>query len=332
MCCHTSPLRFSYPHTVLRSNRRRRHMIRATAAAARLPQSTQGWVPLMQRALDFPIESVTFPSHFYLLTVNKGTVSTVGFSPQKAPVQLTAPRQCAVLVLLSPAATENGFQDMCITLTKRTATMGSHKSEMSFPGGHVDADETLRNAAQRETLEEVGLPPSEYEIIGSLTPITTRALDARVTPFVAVATSPVQPYRASPAEVDSIHYLHMSTLLLRASTGHARVIKYRSFTSDRPCFFPCFFASPAQTVVSSAVCRSPKATGVADDCGFDPMLPEDFPGELVWGLTSFVTCELVARVAKAIMDAPEASSAAAVNALLTPSNVVARDPLADSPQ
>lgn len=284
----------------------------------------------MQRALDFPIESVTFPPHFYLHTVNNGTASTAGFLPQKTSVELTGLRQCAVLVLLSPAATGNGFQDMCLTLMKRSATTGSQKGEMSFPGGHVDGDETLRDAAQREALEEVGLLPSEYEIVGSLTPITAKALSACVTPFVAVATRPAQPYRASPAEVDSIHYLHMSALLLKASTRHARVIKYHSLTSNRPCFFPCFFASPAQTVVSSAVCRSHKATGVADDCGFDPMLPEDFPGELVWGLTSFVTCELVARVAKAIMDAPEANSAAAVNALLTPSNVVARDPIAGS--
>ncbi|CAJ1012502.1 putative NUDIX domain containing protein [Leishmania naiffi] len=305
-------------------------MIRATAAAARLPQSAQGWVPLLQQALSFPIESVAFPSHFCLHTFSDGSTTTTGFSPQKTPVKLTAPRQCAVLVLLSPTATGDGFQDMCITLTKRTETVSSHKSEMSFPGGHADADETLRNAAQREALEEVGLLPSEYEIIGSLTPISTKSQHVCVTPFVAVATKPVQPHRASPEEVDSLHYLHLSTLLLKASTSHARVIKYHSLSSKRPCFFPCFFASPVQMAVSPAVRRSPKAAVVMDDCGFDPMLPEDFPGELVWGLTSLMTCELVARVARVIVDASEANSAAEVNALLIPSNVVARDPLADS--
>ncbi|GET93091.1 nudix hydrolase protein, conserved [Leishmania tarentolae] len=307
-------------------------MIRSTAAAARLPQSPQGWVPLMQRALEFPIESVLFPSHFYLHTINNGTVSTAGFSPQKMQVHLPALRQCAVLVLLSPATTGNGFQDMCITLTKRSATIGSHKGEMSFPGGHADAHESLRRTAERETLEEVGLFPHEYAIIGSLMPISMKARRTCVTPFVAVATSPAQPYRASPAEVESIHYLHMSTLLLKASTRHARVIKYQSFTSNQPCLFPCFFASASQKVVSSAVRGSPKATRVTDDCGFDPMLPEDFPGELVWGLTSFVICELVARVAKAIMSASEVDSAGTPNALLTPSSVVARDPLAGATQ
>ncbi|KAG5465328.1 hypothetical protein CUR178_00030 [Leishmania enriettii] len=305
-------------------------MNRATAAAARLPQSTRGWVTLLQKALDLPIESVPLPSHFYLHTLRNGTALTTGFSPLKPPVRAVSPSQYAVLVLLSPATTRSDFQDMCVTLTKRSQTMGSHKGEMSFPGGRVEADETPCDAAQREAQEEVGLFPSECEIIGSLTPIATKRHGAQVTPFVAVATKPAQPHCASPDEVASVHYLHMSGLLLNASTRHARVIKYRSLTSQCPCFFPCFFASPVQTVLSPAVCRSPKATLVADDCGFDPMLPEDFPGEMVWGLTSFVTCELVARVAKIITDAEGAESAAAVNALLTPSNVVARDPLADS--
>ncbi|KAG5463858.1 hypothetical protein LSCM1_00030 [Leishmania martiniquensis] len=304
-------------------------MNRATSAAARLPQSTQGWVTLLQQALGFPIDSVTLPSHFHLHTVSNGTAVNTGLAPQKTHLEVSLPSQYAVLVLLSPAATRSDFQDMCITLTKRSQMIGSHKGEMSFPGGRVEADETPCDAAQREALEEVGLLPSGYKIIGPLTPIATKRHGARVTPFVAVATKPAQPYCASPDEVASIHYLHMSGLLLTASSTHARVIKYRSLTSNCPCFFPCFFASPAQTVVSSAVRRSPRATLVADDCGFDPMLPEDFPGEMVWGLTSFVTCELVARVAKAITEAEEIGSAAAVGALLAPSNVVARDPLAE---
>ncbi|KAK7197234.1 Mutt-Nudix-related hydrolase 5 [Novymonas esmeraldas] len=304
----------------------------AAAAAARLPQNAQGWLPLLRRALDVPIDAVTFPQHFYVHTVVNGAVAAGGgYAPQKAPMKLSSPRQSAVLVLLSPAATASGFQDMCITLTRRSEIVTSHKGEMSFPGGRVDPGETARDAAQREALEEVGLLPSAYEIVGSLTPIATNLHGARVTPFVAVASDPAQPYCASPDEVHSIHYLHMSTLLTEAATRHARAIRYRSSVSRRPCLFPCFFASPVPTAVSDAVRLSPNASVVPDDCGFDPMLSDDFPGELVWGLTSFITCELVARVAKALTDAPGGDSAAAVRALLVPSNVVARDSVSASP-
>ncbi|KAG5489909.1 hypothetical protein JKF63_00026 [Porcisia hertigi] len=300
----------------------------ATTAAARLPQSTQGWVSLLQRALDFPIESVAFPPHFYLHTFTKGTDTASRFSPQLTPLKLTTQQQSAVLLLLSPAETGASFQDMCITLTKRTETLASHKGEMSFPGGRVDADETPRDAAQREALEEAGLLPAEYDIIGSLSPIATNVHGTRVTPFVAVANKPAQARCASPDEVASIHYLHLSNLLLRSSTRHARLIKDRSSICKGPCLFPCFFASPAQTVACPAVCPSPKAARVEEDCGFDPMLPEDFPGELVWGITAFIVCELVARIAQVITGATEVNKTDAVNALLTPSNVVARDPLA----
>lgn len=302
-------------------------MSRAAAAAARLPQSARAWVPLLQQALELPLESVAFPPHFYLHHFQRGAATVAGYSPQQAPMKLTTPRQSAVLVLLSPTPTGSGFQDMCITLTKRTDRVGSHKGEMSFPGGRVDAGETPRQAAQREAVEETGLLPAGYEVVGSLTPIASNADGARVTPFVAVSPEPAQPHCASPDEVDSVHYLHLSTLLLKAPTRHSRVIKYHSFTSKRPCFFPCFFASPAQTAAAAAVRRSPAASVVEDDCGFEPMLPEDFPGELVWGITSFITCELLARVAKVITDGPDASEArAAMQALLTPSNIVARDP------
>lgn len=270
-----------------------------------------------------------YPNHFYLHIINK-TGASVGFSPQKSPMKLSSVRESAVLLLLSPTTTGNGFQDMCITFTKRTDKVGSHKNQMSFPGGRVDLGEEPQAAAQREALEETGLLPSSYEFVGSMTPIGTNQRGSRVTPFVAVSPTPAEPFCASPDEVDSVHYLHLSSLLLDASRHHARVIKYHSFSSKWPSYFPCFFTSPSQSEVSPPVCRSAKAARMPDDNGFDPMLSDDFPGELVWGLTSFMTCELVARLASEIvsgMPDVDGDRFAAVDKLLEPSNVVARDPL-----
>jgi 8-oxo-dGTP pyrophosphatase MutT (NUDIX family) len=295
--------------------------------AARLPQTPEEWIPFLKRALHTPIELVHYPNHFYLHVISK-TFASAGFSPQKSPMKLSAVRESAVLILLSPTTTGNGFQDMCITLTKRTDKVGSHKNQMSFPGGHVDPGEEPQAAAQREALEEAGLLPSSYETVGPMTAIATNRRGSRVTPFVAVSLAQAEPYCASLDEVDSVHYLHLSSLLLDASHHHSRVIKYHSFTSRWPSYFPCFFTSPSQSEVCPPVCRSAKAAVMPDDNGFDPMLADDFPGELVWGLTSFMTCELVARLTQEVISGmPGSDRIADVEKLLKPSNVVARDPL-----
>ncbi|KPA79855.1 NUDIX hydrolase protein conserved [Leptomonas pyrrhocoris] len=297
------------------------------ALAASLPQSTQEWIPLLRRALSTPIEAVHYPNHFYLHIIN-GTGASVGFSPQKSPMKLSSVRESAVLVFLSPTTTGKGFQDMCITLTKRTDKVGSHKNQMSFPGGHVDLGETPQTAALREAQEETGLLPSTYEVVGSMTAIGTNQRGSRVTPFVAVSRDPAQPYCASPDEVDSVHYLHLSSLMLDAPHHHARVIKYHSFSSKWPSYFPCFFTSSAQSVLCPPVCPSPKAAPMPDDNGYEPMLSDDFPGELVWGLTSFITCELVARLANELLGStPSSDRIAEIDTLLEPTHVVARDPL-----
>ena len=62
-------------------------------------------------------------------------------------------RRAAVLVPLCLLDGELG-----VLFTKRSATrVGSHKGHVSFPGGHMDAGETAREAALREYEEEVGL-------------------------------------------------------------------------------------------------------------------------------------------------------------------------------
>lgn len=294
--------------------------------ASRLPQSPAEWSSLLQAALVLPIDKVWYPEHFYLHQIQAKT----RFSPQKTAHGLGKDRPSAVLLLLSPCSASGEFQDMCITLTKRSNTVGSHKGQMSLPGGRLNESETTLQAAQRESLEEVGVPSSCYTELGHLTPISTNATGSPVTPHVAVASSPVQPWPASPDEVASIHYLHLSNLLLRATETHGQVIKYHSFTSREPSYFPCFFASDGQSTPAGPIEPSPRATVAEWDAGYAPMLPEDYPGQLVWGLTSFVMCEFIARVAAMIearcADEPRLSA----RALLRASNVLARDP--DDPE
>ena len=70
----------------------------------------------------------------------------------------------AVLILLYPL-NKNWY----FFLTKRTDTVDHNKGQVSFPGGMVEENESLKDAALRETHEEIGIPPSKIKLIGSLT-------------------------------------------------------------------------------------------------------------------------------------------------------------------
>ncbi|RNF11867.1 NUDIX hydrolase [Trypanosoma rangeli] len=294
----------------------------AAGATHLLPRTTSEWVALVRRALHLRLDELEIPEHFFVKDIRTGRRYSHLQDPMRTPHQ----REGATLVLLSPPSkmTGRGFQEMCITLTKRTANVRCHKNQMSFPGGKVNHGESPVAAAQRETMEEVGIGASLYHVIGQLHPIYSLDSGYKVFPVVAVATTAVEPLCNSPDEVASIHYLHLSRLLLDSSRVHCRIIRRHALTRAAPALFPCFFASNSQTVACSDVCPTLNAPPIPEDGGLLPMLQEDFPGELVWGITSFATCEFLLRLA-AVLALRKHSELQAMD-LLRCSSVVARFP------
>jgi 8-oxo-dGTP pyrophosphatase MutT (NUDIX family) len=71
-----------------------------------------------------------------------------------------------------------------VVFTKRTDTLSRHAGEISFPGGLVDAGESLAAAALREANEELGLAPADVELVGALEPLHTRVTGILIVPFV----------------------------------------------------------------------------------------------------------------------------------------------------
>ena len=100
------------------------------------------------------------------------------------PTPRTDERVSAVMVLLA-----DGPSGAEVLLTRRTETLNNHKGEISFPGGRVDADEGLLEAARREAWEEVGVEPAKVTVVGRLSPLSTFVSRSFIVPVVGVVAS-----------------------------------------------------------------------------------------------------------------------------------------------
>lgn len=80
--------------------------------------------------------------------------------------------------------------ELTVLLTRRSAELKHHASQISFPGGRMEAvDADLEATALRETHEEVGIAPHQVSVIGYLEPMPTITGYA-VTPIVGMMAPP----------------------------------------------------------------------------------------------------------------------------------------------
>lgn len=101
-----------------------------------------------------------------------------------------------------------------VLLTRRAETLRHHKGQISFPGGRRDeGDASLADAALREAHEEVGLPPSQVELIGYLDDHPTLT-GFRITPVVGLVHAPFEP-QPHAGEVAELIELPLSIVLDR---------------------------------------------------------------------------------------------------------------------
>ncbi|HWH33547.1 MAG TPA: CoA pyrophosphatase [Egibacteraceae bacterium] len=112
---------------------------------------------------------------------------------QRRALQIAAYRRAAVLV---PFTLED---EPRLLLTVRTSHLPTHQGQIAFPGGSIHAGETPRDAALREAHEEVGLEPTQVQVLGDLDDVWTPQ-GFHVTPVLgAFPTSAV--LRHDPGEV-----------------------------------------------------------------------------------------------------------------------------------
>jgi 8-oxo-dGTP pyrophosphatase MutT (NUDIX family) len=94
----------------------------------------------------------------------------------------------AAAVLVGLVQRPEGWQ---VLLTRRTEHLRDHAGQISFPGGRSESvDRDAAATALREAEEEVGLHPSQVEVIGAL-PVYTTVTRFVVSPVVAVVRAPL---------------------------------------------------------------------------------------------------------------------------------------------
>jgi len=130
-------------------------------------------------------------------TVPSGVSDDAPHPPGPEQARLAPLRPAAVLL---PIVNRPG--GLSILLTLRASDLRAHSSQVAFPGGKIDAGETPREAALRETREEIGLEERFVEPLGWLDPYFT-GTGFRVAPLVALV-NPSFALKLNKCEVDEV--------------------------------------------------------------------------------------------------------------------------------
>jgi 8-oxo-dGTP pyrophosphatase MutT (NUDIX family) len=109
----------------------------------------------------------------------------------------------------SPKNDAEAITQPWLLLTHRSYELRSHRGEICFPGGRVEDNEPIEEAALRESFEEINLPPAAVEIWAELRPSLTRNLKNNVIPLVGLLDSNILPQlKPRDEEFQTIFLIH----------------------------------------------------------------------------------------------------------------------------
>ncbi|HLV93311.1 MAG TPA: CoA pyrophosphatase [Aequorivita sp.] len=98
-------------------------------------------------------------------------------------IQTKNAKQAGVMVLFYPTLE----QQTNLILILRKTYKGVHSAQVGFPGGKIESvDNSIQDAALRETEEEVGVPRNDISVIKKLTEIYIPPSNFFVQPFLGI--------------------------------------------------------------------------------------------------------------------------------------------------
>lgn len=140
------------------------------------------------------------------------------------------PKLGSVLILLYPHDGEVFFP-----LTERPQYVGAHSGQISLPGGKAEIGEDAIATALREGQEEIGIDPSQVQVIGRLSEFFVIPSNFLVTPIVGYVKS-VPSFVADPVEVEKIILGNISELLDDQAIRTKEIVAAGRFHLEAPHF------------------------------------------------------------------------------------------------
>lgn len=140
-------------------------------------------------------------------------------------------RKGGVLALLYPSEGE-----LTIVFMKRTEDGNVHSGQISFPGGKVEPDDVSpRHAALREAEEELGIPPSEVQVLGELSTLYIPPSNFLVYPTVGFMNR-VPDFVPSDIEVAQVIEVPLSILLHPKTLQQTSILVRQQLRIKAPAF------------------------------------------------------------------------------------------------
>ena len=113
---------------------------------------------------------------------------------------------------------------------------GVHSGQVAFPGGKFEeADIDLKTTALREASEEIGIIPSEIEIVGNITKLYIPPSNFVVHPFIGIINYPPV-FHPDTSEVKEIIEVNIHQLLDNSIIGEKEILMGNKMRVRTPFF------------------------------------------------------------------------------------------------
>ena len=169
--------------------------------------------PLPERLQQLLLDPESFP--------RPGVPPELSYGRHRGPANMGS-RVAAVALALYQDADDQ----WTIPLTLRPNSLQHHGGQICLPGGRVEPDESILEAALREFEEELGVRPDVMCCCGELSTQYVYGSDNLVHPLVMLIQPPIQPWKPDPIEVEEVIPLHLSVLL--DQSARTKLVKQRA--------------------------------------------------------------------------------------------------------